>query len=204
MADGSTLLDERTITLLERAPVVGRGAFASVFDTGGGLCMKVERTSHFRTTRSLLCAMAIGISAGAMDIGPRVVRWAIAKSELADHPVIVSEMTLIEGATLGAWASNPDRTRGDLARMAESLTDLMERAARVGIIHNDLNYANVVVDASSDRPHLIDFSFSRIDGGFAMANGAETLIDDMWRCFELTGPLHVRRMHRRARAIDLV
>jgi hypothetical protein len=182
------------LSSLSSAPIVGRGAFATVFDIGAGRCAKVERLSPFVSARAHVCANTVAIWAGSKGIAPRVRSWRIACSQRS-CPISVVEMDLVRGESLAAWASGRGRSRIDIVNMAEKLRGRIARLRGIGVVHGDLHIANVLVERATARPWLIDFTFARMNSRSERPDPDEApaVVSAMWRTFETSGPRRLGR-----------
>ena len=178
---------------LKCAPVIGRGAFASVFDTGNCMCVKVERLSPLMVTQSHMRATCIAIWAGSIRIAPRVRSWQILHGERSG-PLYVIEMELVRGELLAMWATRAGRARVDVMRMADKLGQQVAHLREFGVEHGDLHVSNVLVDEMAS-PWLIDFTFARVRSASDAAVDEEPgIVSAMWREFESIGPHRQRQI----------
>lgn len=188
----------RTVRYHGSTELIGKGAFASVFGAGDGRCVKVEKVNASMSDAALIRPIAIAAWAGGVGIAPRVHCWIVSRDAGSGDASVVIEMDRIAGGVpLGRWAMSITRTRSDVARMDVRVRAAMARLARCGVRHNDLHVANVVVD-EVDKPWIVDFTFAKVYDGSAGGSDdvdvgeIDVVVDNMWRAFELGGPLRYR------------
>lgn len=184
-------LDELHNTF-DSAPVLGKGAFATVYDVGAGRCVKIERLDPVLSDKSLISPLATAIWAGGAGIAPRVHGWQVWRDSRVGDAVLVLEMDRINGSALGSWVLAEERSRPDVMRMSRRLQSCMLALGRVEVSHNDLHLFNVMVAdckvSGSPRPWLIDFTLSDVGRRTGVpANIHGCVVAQMWRAFETQG-----------------
>jgi predicted Ser/Thr protein kinase len=179
-----------------KAPVLGKGAFATVYDVGAGRCVKIEKLDPGLSDRALITPLATAIWAGGAGIAPRVHTWQVWRDDRVGDAVLVLEMDRIDGAALGSWVLAEGRSRLDVMHMARLLRSCILALGRAEVSHNDLHLFNVMVSdckvSGSPRPWLIDFTLSRVGPRAGLTGNIHgCVVAEMWRAFESTGPTHV-------------
>lgn len=102
----------------------------------------------------------------------RMLREATALAQLS-HPNVVAvfdvgttddrvfiAMELVEGQTLGQWATQAERSYRDILRVALPAGDGLSAAHAAGIVHRDVKPANIIVGAG-EKVRVIDFGLAK-------------------------------------------
>lgn len=79
--------------------------------------------------------------------------------EAGDRPFIT--MAYIEGQTLTQWARQREPTAREAAEMVAALAHAVSYAHTQGLLHRDIKPGNVMVDATSGQPVLMDFGLAK-------------------------------------------
>ena len=160
------------------ANIVGRGAFASVFASGPHRCVKVERTHFAVSLKSKVRCIEIARRMGDAGLGPRVHAWKIMRHETT--VCVVLEMDRVDGQTVRGWLSDEQRTGEHVQETCDRVESKIASMHRLGIRHNDLHVANVMLDRAG-TPWLIDFTFASIHDTGGTGNEAPALMSAVWQ-----------------------
>ena len=180
----------------DKAPILGKGAFATVYDVGAGRCVKIERLDPCLSDRSLIAPLATAVWAGGAGIAPRVHGWKVWRDEDVGDAMLALEMDRIDGVALGTWVLAENRSRLDIMHMSRHLQSCIQALSRAKVSHNDLHLFNVMVadcqTSGQPRPWIIDFTLSKVGRRAALSGDIHgCVVAEMWRAFEKTGPTQV-------------
>jgi hypothetical protein len=159
------------------ADIVGRGAFATVFASGPHRCVKVERTISAVPLKSKIRCIEIARRMGDAGLAPRVHAWKIMRHE--GTVCVVLEMDRVNGQTVRGWLSDEQREGANVKATCDRIENKVASMHRLGIRHNDLHVANVMLDRAG-TPWLIDFTFSSIHDLGGTGNEAPALVSAVW------------------------
>ena len=207
-ANANTIFDKRLIDLMchpllvtlceggtcsmsgsdfKSADIVGRGAFATVFELGLCRCVKVERTMCAMSMEIKLRSIATAQAMGEAVLGPRVHAWRIVQHETS--MCIVLEMDRIDGRTLRTWLSEEKRTREQVQEVCDRVAPKVGRMHSMGFRHNDLHVSNIMLDRA-DTPWLIDFTFASFQGDGVTGDEAPDLLSSIWLEHRMRHEMH--------------
>jgi tetratricopeptide (TPR) repeat protein/predicted Ser/Thr protein kinase len=79
--------------------------------------------------------------------------------EAGDRPY--TTMAYIEGQTLTQWAKQREPTAREAAEMVAAVAHAVSYAHTQGLLHRDIKPGNVMVDATSGQPVLMDFGLAK-------------------------------------------
>lgn len=146
------------LKMLNKAKVLGKGAFGIVFDIGKGLAMKVEVVED---SAAVTNGVPTAVKAGKAGIGPKVHSWKVCDCGTVTYLVIV--MNKINGKTLWDWINKAKKAKGpkaaaEILKVKKALEMKIKKMSKVGVEHNDLHSRNIMVDTKNE-PWIIDFTF---------------------------------------------
>jgi tetratricopeptide (TPR) repeat protein len=155
---------------------LGRGSSSTVY---GAFDRRLERE----------VALKIARRADDAEVRSRWRREAQAGVRI-EHPNVVTmfdvgehdgwpyiAMTWVRGLSLRAWLADAPRSVADVCRVFVASARGLAAAHAAGLLHRDFKPDNVVIDAQTGEPRVIDFGLTRVGQGGAPA-AALTLSPD--------------------------
>jgi predicted Ser/Thr protein kinase len=148
------------IKLIDKAKLLGSGAFGWVFDIGKGLAMKVE---IIRDAVAAVQGVPTAIKAGKAGIGPKVHSWKVC--DCVHSLYLVTVMDKIIGKTLYDFLKKSKVADNSkvVTSVKTALETKLKKMAKLGIIHQDLHEGNIMVDTKNE-PWIIDFTYDAFVG----------------------------------------
>ena len=140
--------------------VIGRGAFASVWDathleSGRRIALKVLRVD-------LATEQVFNRFAREIEVARRMKHPSVASvcEAMIDRKLAYIAMDFIEGMTLDRLVRSGDSSPLQLIKIIATVCDGLHYAHRLGTIHRDLKPSNIMVDTSL-QPKIVDFGLCK-------------------------------------------